>query len=271
MGDSEQAIKKAARQRSTLVSGTGFALMGYPVAAALGLAEMAILVAGVAILAFFPNAVTAWLALAFLLGSVLFFAIEYLAVGRLTVHPSGEASLISRHFKGVCAIAYSGLAAAAICFLLNYGTLALTGDGMTPIVNSGERVLYHKRIVAADLVPGRIVAFQISGKSSWGAPGAIVIGRILAAPGDAIAIQETRYRVNGKATAEVSPAGSHRVVLDIPDTPAQTIVPSDCFFIVQEQPSKALDSRTLSWAERENIVATNLWLLSRRGLCRALR
>ena len=97
-----------------------------------------------------------------------------------------------------------------------------------------------------------------------------MIGRVLAIPGDAIAIRGTRYQVNGKETVEVSPIGSHRVVLDIPESPARTTVPSDCFFIVQVQPSKALDSRTLSWAKRQDIVATNLWLLSRRALGQAL-
>jgi hypothetical protein len=59
--------------------------------------------------------------------------------------------------------------------------------------------------------------------------------------------------------------------VDVPDAPAKIAVPPDCFFVVQEQPAKALDSRTLSWARRDKIVGTRLWLLSSRGLGQALR
>ncbi len=271
MEESQQAIRSAARMRSAHLPGAGFALLGYPVPAALGLAAMAVFVAAIAVVSFYPGAGMAWLALAILLGSTLFWVVEYLVVGQITIRPSGESSSISRHFKGVCAIAYTSLAAATFCLVLNFGTFLLGGEGMNPIVSPGERILYHKKVVAADLVPGRINAFQTSARSSWGVAGAIVIGRILAVPGDAIAIRGTRYHVNGKERVDVSPLGSHRVVLDIPETPAQTIVPPDCFFIVQEQPSKALDSRTLSWAKREDILTNQLWLLSRRALGQALQ
>jgi signal peptidase I len=271
MDESEQAIRRAARKRSTLLPGAGLALLGYPVPAVLGVAGMVIFLAAVAVVCVYPNAVMTWLAFAFLVGSALFWGAEYLAVGRITIRPSGEFSPITRHFKGVCVIVYSGLLAAMVCLLLNFGTLELRGDGMNPTVFAGERILYHKKVAAADLFRGRIIAFRTSARSSWGVPGQIVIGRILAVPGDAIATTGARYQVNGKESVELSPVGAFRVVLDIPETPEQTIVPSDSFFIVQEQPSKALDSRTLSWAKREDIYATNLWLLSRRALGQALK
>jgi hypothetical protein len=99
-----------------------------------------------------------------------------------------------------------------------------------------------------------------------------VLGRILAAPGDTIAILAGHYQVNGKDTGrEVSPLGQYPVVVDIPDAPEHVTVPADCYFVSQEQRSNALDSRTISWAWRQNILATKLWLASSRGLIKALQ
>jgi Signal peptidase, peptidase S26 len=271
MDEGQGAIRKVARWRSSVLPGSGLALLGHPRLAALGLAGMALLLATMAVVSFYPGGVTTWLALASLLGSILLWAFECIAVGRIAVRPSGESGLVSRHFVGVCVLAYSGAVAASVCLVLNFGSLVLRGDGMIPVIYPGERILYHKQVVATDLVLGRIIAFRVSAMSSWGSPGTIVIGRILAAPRDAIGIGGTRYRVNGKESGEVSAVGRYQVVLDIPEVPAQSIVPPDCFFVVQEQPARGLDSRTLSWARREDVLATKLWLLSRRGPGQALR
>jgi len=270
MDESQKAIRKAARRRSSLLPGMGFALLGYPVPAAIGLACLAIFLAAFVVVSFYPGRLVMWLALAALLGGFLFWVVEYLAVGWIAIRPSGESSPVSRHFKGICALAYIGTTAAAIWFFLNFGSLVMRGDGMGPVVFPGELILYHKKVVATDLVPGRLIAFRVSAMSSWGRPGEIVIGRILAVPGDTIGIEGTCYQVNAKKSVEISAVGRYRVVLDIPEIPAQISVPSDCFFVVQKQSSNSLDSRTLSWARREDILATRLWLLSRRGLLQAL-
>jgi signal peptidase I len=267
MDERERTIRKSARMRSSLVQGAGFALLGHPLPARLGLALTAMSMAAVVLVSFYPAGLTAWLAIVSLLGVVLFWAAEYIAVGRISIRPSGDSSIFSRHFALVCAPVYIGAVVAAICLLINFGALITRGTGMIPVVNPGERILYHKRVGAADLVPGARVVFRVSSKSSWGRPGDVVIARILAVPGDTIAIREGRYVVNDvKTGVEVSPTGRFPVVVDVPDAPGQIIVPPDCFFVVQEQPSTALDSRTLSWLRREDVLGTKLWLVSLRGL-----
>ena len=162
-------------------------------------------------------------------------------------------------------------ALAAVCLLVIFGTQIMRGEGMSPIINPGELVLYHKRVVATDLAPGKVVSFRTSPDSSWGRPGDVVIARILAGPGDALAIRERQYEVNGKDSGiEVSPVGQFPVVVDVPEAPENITVPPDCYFVVQEQPPKALDSRTLSWARRQDVIATRLWLVSKRGLGKPL-
>jgi signal peptidase I len=246
-------------------------LLGFPLLAGLGFAATALSLVALVLLSFFPVSVMAWLTLACLLGMILFSTAESMAEGRITIRPSGESSGVSRHFSGICALAFVAAVAASLCLILNFGTLILRGDGMVPVIYPGELILYHKRVAATDLGPGRVIAFRVSARSSWGHAGEVVIGRILAAPGDTIAIQEGHYRVSGKESVEVSPTGRLPVVVDIPEAPAQVTAPTGCFFVVQEQPTKALDSRTLSWARSEDIVGTKLWLLSRRGLAHPLR
>ncbi len=271
MDDTEQKIRKSARRRSSLLPGMGLALLGYPIPAVLGLVLMVLVFGAMVAVCFYPSPPLAWLILAALIISILLWAIEYMAVGRIMIRPSGETNPFSRHFKWICALCYIGVAAASICFYLHFGSLIMQGDGMSPIVLPGELILYHKRVVETDLVPGRLITFKVSSMSSWGRPGEVVMGRILAGPGDAIGIQRARYRVNGKESVEVSDVGRYKVVVDIPRAPAEAPVPPDCFFVVQERSSKALDSRTLSWARREDILATRLWLLSRRAPGQALR
>jgi hypothetical protein len=271
MDEGENAIRKAARRRSALVPGTGFALLGNPRAAGLGLALTALGIASVAVVSFWPGRLTSGLTLACILASIVFWAVESIATGRIVIHPSGEASFLSRHFMGACALTYIFAIAASACIIVNFGALILRGEEIVPLAYPGERILYHKHVEADDLVPGRLIAFRVSGKSTWGQPGAVIMGRILAAPGDAIAIRGPRYLVNGSESVEVSTTSGYRVVLEIPESPAQLIVPADCFFVVQEQPSKALDSRTLSWAQREDVLATRFWLISLRALGQTLR
>jgi signal peptidase I len=170
-----------------------------------------------------------------------------------------------------CVITYAGALGASVCLLMNFGSQLMRGEAMSPVINPGELLLYHKRVVATDLVPGKVVSFGTSPDSSWGRPGDVVLARILAAPGDALAIREKQYDVNGKDSGiEVSPVGHFRVVVNVPESPEQIKVPPDCYFVVQEQPPKALDSRTLSWARRPNVIATKLWLVSSRGLGKPL-
>ncbi len=275
MDADQRAIRKAARLRSSLLPGMGFGLLGHTRLAAIGLVLTALSVPIVAVACFHPEGGLAWLALAFILASILFWIFESIAVGRMTIRPSGGSDFLSRHRMAAYAIAYTCAAAVLICFFLNFGSLRIGGNGMIPTVQPGELILYHKRVEAADLVPGAIIAFRVSPESSWGHPwehpGSTVMGRILAVPGDTIGIDGTRYRVNGKESVGTGPLGPERVVLDVPEAPARRTVPPDCFFVVQDSPSGAFDSRVLSSARRQDIVATRLWLLSRRGLGQHLR
>jgi signal peptidase I len=268
----EKSLRRDARWRPMVLPGAGFALLGYPAAALVSFALAAVFLASTVIVSFAPSAPAAWLSLVSLIGAALLWTVEYVVVSHLPVRTEGAESVVSRHFGAACAVTYVGLIAASACVIINFGTLVVAGEGMAPVVYPGERMVYHKRAGAADLVKGALVAFRVSPDSSWARDGSVVIARILAVPGNDMAIRDGHYQVNGVDTGvEVATVGSSSVVVDVPDAPARIAVPPDCFFVVQEQPAKALDSRTLSWARRDKIVGTRLWLLSSRGLGQALR
>jgi Signal peptidase, peptidase S26 len=265
--DHAVAIRKRARGRSSLLSGAGFALLGYPVLAGLALAWSIAALAALVVACFYPSALTVWLAVVSLLGVVIVWIAEFIALGHITIRPSGESSVLSRSFVLACVFTYAGAIVAAVCLFVNFGSQIMRGEGMSPVVNPGELLLYDKRVAATDLVPGKVLSFGVSPESSWGRPGNVVLARILAGPGDALAIRERQYEVNGKDSGiEVSPVGQFPVVVNVPEAPEKITVPPDCYFVVQEQPPKALDSRTLSWARRQDVIATKLWLVSGRGL-----
>lgn len=80
-----------------------------------------------------------------------------------------------------------------------------------------------------------------------------------------IAIQDGRYLVNGTAGPPVAAPGRYDVVVNVPASPESVTVPDDRYFVVQDAPSRSLDSRVLSWVHTDDILASRLWYLSPRG------
>jgi signal peptidase I len=271
MHEVENATRRAARQRSIWLPGAGLALLGYSFLAGLSLACSVLALTAIVAMCFSPGTLTAWVVFVALDGVVLFWVAEYVALGRIPIRPSGDSNRVDMRFAWACGLFYTGVIAAAVCVFLNFASVTVHGRGMIPVVNPGECVVYHKRVVPADLVPGHVIVFQLSAESSLGQPGAIFFGRILAASGDVMQIRDGLYRVNGQEKGAVGPVGQYQVVAEVPEAPAQLIVPPDCFFVVQEQRSTAFDSRTLSWVHREDVLGTRLWLVALRGLGRVLR
>ena len=141
---------------------------------------------------------------------------------------------------------------------------------MAPTILPGERILYSKYAQETDLLPEHLIAFRTSKESAWGKGGDVVIARILAAPGDRLAVEHDHYVVNNQRRAEVAPTGRFAPVIDVGALPKETTVPPNCFFVVQDTASQSFDSRVLSWARKENVIATKLFLVSRRGFGKSL-
>jgi signal peptidase I len=135
-----------------------------------------------------------------------------------------------------------------------------------PTLEDAERLIYHRFVDRQSVKPGAIIVYKNADDSAWGEPGWIAISRILAGPGDNIAIQNGNFVVNGIVGLPVANTGKYDVVLDIPSAPESLTVPDGCYFIVQDSPTRGFDSRVLAWVREDNIIGSRLWFFSRPGL-----
>jgi hypothetical protein len=87
-----------------------------------------------------------------------------------------------------------------------------------------------------------------------------------ATPADQLSIRDGRYLVNGEAGQAVAATTQFAPVLLVPVAPESLTLPDNRFFVTQEAPTSGLDSRVLSWVESGEIVSTQLYLISGRGV-----
>jgi len=139
---------------------------------------------------------------------------------------------------------------------------------MSPALEKGERVVYEKRVDPARLRRGTVIMYRLSHRSLWGEPGSLTIARILAVPGDQLSIQNGKYLVNGEVGQTVAGTGQYAPELEVTSMPEALTLADHRFFVVQEAPTRGLDSRVLSWVESAEVVSTRLYLLSGRGVFR---
>ncbi len=266
----EVKLRKKAVMRSWVCPGAGFALIGKRgYATAAYVASLSILPV-VAWIAFRPNSTSLWTIITITVVISVLWLAEQAAIKKAT-HVTKVPSFLNRGFI-LCTCAFWLAAFLALgLFITSFGSLKMAGSGMMPTLEESERLFDHKLIDVESIKPGAIVVYRNAEDSAWGQPGWLVISRILAGPGDNIAIQNGKYVVNGTTGSPVAEIGRYDLVLKIPDFPNTILVPPDCYFIVQDSPSLGLDSRALSWVRTKSIVGSRLWYLSGRGICKPVK
>lgn len=98
----------------------------------------------------------------------------------------------------------------------------------------------------------------------------MLLGRIVAGPGDRLSVRDGRYVVNGQAGRPVGPTGAYKVLTSLPAEPESAVVPDRSYFIALDNPTECLDSRTLSWVSRGQIISSRVFRLERPGFGRLL-
>lgn len=148
---------------------------------------------------------------------------------------------------------------AMFLLIANYGNLRMAGSGMSPTLTDRERLIYYKRVDWQAIKPGALILFANAPASTWGKPGWRVVSRILAGPGDRLSMDGDHYIVNGAAASAVAGIGNSAVCIDVPASPETIVVPENCYFVVQDAPSRGFDSRVLSWVHKDRILADKIW------------
>jgi signal peptidase I len=132
---------------------------------------------------------------------------------------------------------------------------------MNPTLKPNELFVYYKRVDPETVLPASVVVFKNANDSGWGRPGSLVVSRILAGPGDRLAMDGDYYVVNGSRAWRVAAVGERNICIDVPPAPAALVVPDGCYFTVQNTPAQGLDSRVLCWLRKEKIVSSMIWRL----------
>jgi signal peptidase I len=263
------ALRKKAFRRTWLCPGAGFALLGRTILALATFAVSLCAMVSMAWAALNPSAGSLWTFVVLFLLAISLSVVEQIAVGRMAASAPGPRFLVDGFPFAVSGI---GLAAAIVLIVIlsSFGSLRLAGTGMTPTFEKGELFLYHKRSLDDRLVRGRVIVYKSSEHSAWGQAGMLVTARILAVPGDRLSIQVEQYLLNGEPGPAVGPTGQFAPVIAVPRTPETIQVPENCYFMIQDSPAGGFDSRVLSWAQRKDIVSTNLYYLRTHDLLKSV-
>lgn len=257
-------IRLRAARRMWFCPGAGYALVGRP---RLGLATyLSVLAAmlGLGWVVLVPDPVVGRVSLVLLGLAIALGVSELIAVKWAAIKPCAPVILV-RGYPVAAAVGWMAGGGVVVATFLSVGSFRMAGDGMSPTIGAQEQTVFHKRVQADELRRGRVIAFRTSGRSAW-QPGAIVVARIIAGPGDRIATQDGRYLVNGESGPPVFYSTLYQPVVLVPTAPESLTVPDDCYFMCQEKPKESYDSSILSWAEKTNIVSSRLWYLRRDRL-----
>jgi signal peptidase I len=248
-----------------LCPGAGYAGAGLPVIALVSYSIWFVFYAALVVFLFTVNPVALWMLWGSFAAGLFLWLVEIVLVWVPTSRPPAPRFLIRLPIAAMVAVWLMSFAGAGL-FVLKVGSVVQRRDDMTPTVKEGEQVVYLNRVEEPQLNRGTLILFRASRDSAMNNPGTPVFGRIVAVPGDRIAIEGGRYIINGETGPEASdnPPGRGRIwywLFDLPAAPATLCVPENCYFVRTDCWPYPEDSRVLSWAERDNIVSTRIWYL----------
>jgi signal peptidase I len=139
---------------------------------------------------------------------------------------------------------------AGTALVLTLGILPVRGEGlsMQPTIRDGEllivsRVSYRLRAPRR----GEIVAVRLAGER------AVLVKRILAGPGDRVAIADGDVVVNGVTIAE--PYVAHRR----PWRMAEVALGADQYFVVGDNRGMPMELHTMGTVARERLIGPVVW------------
>ncbi|HWB09047.1 MAG TPA: signal peptidase I [Pirellulales bacterium] len=266
----EKALRAQARRRACFCPGAGWALLGYPARGNLVLLSVVGCVATVVSLILTLSPASIW---AVGISTPLAFAIwtaELLDTAWCRVRPQARNLLVSR-FAFTTIVVWGLVLMTPLLVLRWFGAIdADIDDRMSPGIEPGEQLVFHRRVRDADLKRGTVIVFKLQRTARGGTTGEQVIARILAAPDDELTVRNGHYVVNGEMTRYRARTFDARMPLQVPAYPRKLIVPPARYFVVQDSLETGIDSQQLDYARQIDMVSTRLFHFARGGLLRAV-
>lgn len=275
----EKTLRNRARRRAGLCPGAGWALLGHPQRGLLALVCVAAMLATLAWLVISLSTASIWAAAAATVIAAAVWIAEMLDVAWCSVRPATE-SVLTQRYRFTTFVLWTAMIAVILLVPVCFGALAIEYDRMAPTLEPGDYVIYHRGAAESELRPEAIIVYRLPPYSKLGKPGSLEVARILAAPGDKLAVQLPKnekqpagqkkrskrssppraghYLVNGEVTAYQGPAAAD-LPLAVPAYPKQIKVPDGCYFVVQDSEDTGIDSQQLEWLRRGDIVSTRLF------------
>jgi signal peptidase I len=267
----EKAARAKARRRASVCPGAGWALLGYPARGNLVLLSVVAWLASVMwlILTLSPASIQA--AGITTLVALAVWTAELLDTGWCYVRPPAK-SLLARRF-GLTTIVVWGIGLMLPLLVIRWFGAIDVGidDRMSPTIEPGERLVFHRRVRDADLKRGTVIVFRLPRTAQGGTTGEQVVARILAAPDDELTIRNDHYVVNGEATRYLARDFHGKVPLHVPAYPRKLIVPPTRYFVVQDSLDTGIDSQQLDYARQIDIVSARLFHFGRGGFLRPVK
>ncbi len=248
-----------ARLWALLMLGAGFALRGRAVPSAL---LMGLNFAGLSALLWFGlafDAVSLFATIGILGVWAAAMVVEQLTLPRWRL--GGRPPWLRRYVSVAVAEVICAIAIFAI-LLCSVRLMRTRGSGISTTATPGEFLLYSRLNVNRDPARGALLTFTTSAQASPAFRDWLIIGRVLAVPGDRLSCDSGYFVVNDKRTVPFGPTGRAPAVLDVPNVPQSLTVPADSFFIVQDNSATAYDSRVFNWALSSRIQGTSFLSLT---------
>lgn len=261
----EPRLRARARRRAWFCPGAGWALLGHSRRATTTFLLYFGLLAALSWLIVSWRPAALWLTIAALVVTLIAWLGEISAVKRATIRP-GQPGWLARRFWSATALTWAASLAIPGFMALEFGRTDITGAGMAPALDEGERVLFRRRIDPADLHAGAVVLFRLPPQARLGEPGMLLVGRLLAVPGDTLSVRNEKYVVNGETTDYLADKKIAIPAVDVPRWPETLRVREGRYFVVQDSPRPGIDSRLLSWIYDRDLVSARLIHVSRRQL-----
>ncbi len=142
------------------------------------------------------------------------------------------------------------VAAAFLCSRCLFQLLLIQGESMAPAYHNLQLAVLDKRERA--LEPGDVVAFQCQALS------AVLVKRVVACPGDTVAVERGTLRLNGETSRVYSREGvfEYAGLLSVPRTLGE-----DEFVVIGDNIGRSKDSRypQVGVVHRREILGKVLW------------
>lgn len=138
-------------------------------------------------------------------------------------------------------------------FITKYNAYEIRGGAMSPNYIEGEYYMSTKISKSSEINRGEVLV--ISPLEGHPSPNIVYIVRLIGLPGETVSIIDDHVYINGAKLDESEYLSSETKTLPLKllDDEKEIIIPNDSYFVLGDNRSKSLDSRTFGVVPRDKV------------------